>query len=183
MPAARSASRSAAGRPSGSSAARPCRAASCATATTCSWPPSRNRARRRFWMASPVMRPYYWTARTREGAPSAPPSCGSRRAFRSLLPGAAPEVEREEPPLAAHRADAEVAEALREDDGAVHRGLHPLVHDQHRAGVQAGAPGDVLACLPDPVALTRVAVTHDALAPRLTARRVVVEVLPVAHVG
>src|SRR5450759_206997 len=67
--------------------------------------------------------------------------------------------------------------------GAVHRGLHPLVHDQHRAGVQAGAPGDVLACLRDPVALTRVAVTHDALAPRLTARRVVVEVLPVAHVG
>src|SRR5450759_2498060 len=67
--------------------------------------------------------------------------------------------------------------------GAVHRGLHPLVHDQHRAGVQAGAPCDVRVCLPDPVALTRVAVTHDALAPRLTARRVVVEVLPVAHVG
>src|SRR5665648_726320 len=107
----------------------------------------------------------------RRGAEGAP-SCGSRRAFRSLLPDAAPEVEGEEPHrVVPHRADAEVAEALREDDGAVHRGLHPLVHDQHRAGGQAGAQGDVLAGLPDPVALARVAVAHDAPAPRLAAWR------------
>src|SRR5665647_2088777 len=119
MPAARSASRSAAGRPSGSSAARPLRAASCATATTCSWPPSRNRARRRFCMAASLTRPYYSTART---------------------------------------------------------------HDYHGAGVEAGAPGDVLAGLPGSVALARVAVAHDAPVPRLAARRVVAEELPLAHV-